>query len=110
MKKFFCILVSAIGVLLSAIVIAENVLDNHDIYPVCHAHAMIGFDSVINSRLGVPAEQVIDVIGVHEASSSGKPPHMLRLLTTMLTAYLWEDTPQNYYVHVFNDCMLFNAG
>jgi len=108
MERLFCILVLVTGVLQSSNLIANTTYTGSDIYPACHAHAMIGFDSVINSRLGVPAEIALDVTRIHRALSPGEEAYMLDLLTTMMTAYLWKDTPQEFYVQVFNQCMDIN--
>ena len=68
---------------------------------LCYGKAMLGLDSVINSRLGVPAEHALDLARVittrHESYSSD-------LLKTILNAYLWQGSPHAYAVRVFYKC------
>lgn len=68
---------------------------------LCYGKAMLGLDSVINSRLGVPAEHALDLARVittrHESYSSD-------LLKTILNAYLWQGSPHSYAVRVFYKC------
>lgn len=105
MKRFFCILVLSACATVSTGNIAGTGPAEDDIYPACHAHAMIGFDSVINSRLGVPAELALEVTRFNHDLSTVEKDYMLELLTTMMTAYLWQDTPGDFYVEVFKQCM-----
>ena len=105
MKRFFCILVLSACMPVSAGNFAATGMAEDDIYPACHAHAMIGFDSVINSRLGVPAELALEVTRINHDISIDERDYMLELLTTMMTAYLWQDTPGDFYVEVFNQCL-----
>lgn len=71
----------------------------------CFGSAMVGFDSVINSQLDVPAEHAIDMAamntrtGALNASKLSTP-----LLTVILDAYLWEGSPHDYAVNVFYAC------
>ena len=71
----------------------------------CFGHAMVGFDSVINSRLGVPAEHALDMT-ILPASAAGIAgnKHATPLLTVILDAYLWGGLPHDYAVNVFFDC------
>jgi hypothetical protein len=64
----------------------------------CYAMAMIGLDTVINARLGVLPEHIVELNKVTENQ------HEELVLNVMLAAYLWEDSPHNYAVQVFYDC------
>ena len=91
--------------LVSADIFAVSGRAEEDIYPTCHAHAMIGYDSVINSRLGIPAELAIQLTRIDNDPSAIEKEFMLALSITIMTAYLWQDTPGDYYIEVFNQCL-----
>ncbi|HEY5602740.1 MAG TPA: hypothetical protein VIM41_06495 [Gammaproteobacteria bacterium] len=71
----------------------------------CFAKAMIGMDSVINSRLGVPAEHALELTALHPqpAGTDGRAFDSATL-NVILSAYLWEDSPHAYAVEVFYKC------
>jgi hypothetical protein len=68
----------------------------------CFSTAMIGMDSVINARLGVPAEHALDLASVPVSHNSG--PYDVHMLKVILNAYLWHGTPHSYAINVFYDC------
>ncbi|WP_455219588.1 hypothetical protein [Kaarinaea lacus] len=70
----------------------------------CFAKAMIGMDSVINSRLGVPPEHALDLTELSQQTSSQSGEYDNDTLNVILSAYLWEDTPHTYAVKVFFNC------
>lgn len=71
----------------------------------CFAKAMIGMDSVINSRLGVPPEHALDLTvlqtGQQNTAELTFDNHTLNII---LAAYLWKDSPHGYAVKVFYNC------
>lgn len=69
---------------------------------ICYGTAMLGYDSVINSRLGVPAEHALDL--ARTKSSVLQTVYSGRLLNTILTAYLWKGSPHSYATKVFFQC------
>lgn len=69
----------------------------------CFAKAMIGMDSVINSRLGVPAEHALDLTVLQPTGADGHS-YDNDTLNVILSAYLWEDSPHGYAVRVFYKC------
>ena len=72
---------------------------------VCYSQAMIGYDSVINSRLGVPAEHALDLASLsHLPVSANQPRYSKALLKTILDAYLWSESPHSYAIKVFYRC------
>ncbi len=84
---------------------AFEALPTNDAEYLCYSQAMIGYDSVINSRLGVPAEHALDLavlsnrrVSVSEKVYSGA------LLKTILDAYLWPEDPHSYAIKVFYRC------
>lgn len=70
----------------------------------CFAKAMIGMDSVINSRLGVPPEHALDLTVEPKRTGSTTREYDNSTLNVILSAYLWEDTPHTYAVKVFFNC------
>ncbi len=72
---------------------------------LCYSQAMIGYDSVINSRLGVPAEHALDLAVLSQIPiSSTQKTYSKALLKTILNAYLWQETPHSYAIKVFYRC------
>ena len=70
----------------------------------CFSRAMVGMDSVINSRLGVPAEHALalsvrEEVGINREVEFDEP-----LLSMILAAYLWKDSAHSYAIKVFYDC------
>ena len=70
----------------------------------CFSRAMVGMDSVINSRLGVPAEHALALSVREEAGGSHEAVFDEPLLAMILTAYLWKDSAHSYAIKVFYDC------
>lgn len=71
----------------------------------CYSRAMVGLDSVINSRIGVPVEEAIEItrkLGQHSVSEQFDKSYLL----AVLHAYMWNDTPHTYAIKVFSECTL----
>ncbi len=73
----------------------------------CYSLAMIGMDSVINSRVGVPAEHALPLSRKLDALDTDYA-YDDRFLVVMLDAYLWDKTPHSYALKVFYDCAVNN--
>lgn len=72
---------------------------------LCYGRAMIGFDSVINSRLGVPAEHALHLAVLrHAAPTQEGTVYSKALLNTIWDAYFWQETPHSYALKVFYRC------
>jgi hypothetical protein len=75
----------------------------------CFVHAMLGMDSVISARLGVPPEHVV-ALALNPAAVGDALPAITEpsydepVLTLMLAAYLWQGSPHSYAIQVFYDC------
>lgn len=84
--------------------------DTHGLFPQdpsmqrCYGAAMVGMDSVINSRIGVPAEHALDLARVSSRAPTSGDGYSTELLSNVLYAYLWEGSPHSYAVKVFFDC------
>ena len=57
----------------------------------CFAKAMIGMDSVINSRLGVPPEHALDLTILPQQTGSQSGEYDNDTLNVILSAYLWKE-------------------
>ena len=68
----------------------------------CFSLAMVGMDSVINSRLGVPPEHALALASLPVVNNS--EPFDTNLLKVILGAYLWQETPHSYAIKVFYGC------
>lgn len=91
--------------LLPAMATAFEALPTNDDEYLCYSRAMIGYDSVINSRLGVPAEHALDLAVLNHVSvEPGQKVYSGALLRTILDAYLWQESPHSYAVKTFYQC------
>ncbi len=70
----------------------------------CFAIAMVGYDSVINSRLGVVPEHALGLAKVKHAAERSEDKYAPFLLKVILDAYLWKDSPHNYAVRTIYRC------
>lgn len=71
----------------------------------CYGVAMVGYDSVINSRLGVLPEHALD-LAVMQRVGGGRTLYQPFMLKVVLDAYLWEKSPHNYAVKVMYNCSM----
>ncbi len=64
---------------------------------LCYSKAMVGYDSVINSRLGVLPKDLVKKFGYRTTREQ-------EYMKIMLDAYQWEDTPHRYAISIFFNC------
>ncbi len=83
---------------------AFEALPTNDEEYLCYSQAMIGFDSVINSRLGVPAEHALGLAVLTNRRASSEKVYSGAILKTILDAYLWSEDPHSYAIKVFYRC------
>ncbi|KPJ92130.1 MAG: hypothetical protein AMJ53_09995 [Gammaproteobacteria bacterium SG8_11] len=69
---------------------------------MCFSMAMVGMDSVINARLGVPAEHALELAS--QPVTANAETYDNNLLNVILEAYLWRETPHSYAIKVFYGC------
>ncbi|MBK8162295.1 MAG: hypothetical protein IPK65_03830 [Gammaproteobacteria bacterium] len=77
----------------------------------CYGLAMVGMDSVINSRLGIRPEHILHLattdpdsaIASHDEISAAAP-YSTRLLRIIFEAYLWQGEPHEYASAVLEGC------
>lgn len=70
----------------------------------CYAHAMVGFDSVINSRLDVPPELSVGLAIKNPTAAISYENYSHYLVKVVLDAYMWDGSPHSYAVDVFYYC------
>jgi len=80
----------------------------HDV-SYCYAYAMIGKDSVINSRLGLLPEQLIHHAKLNATRNDVTPRYSPVLLKAILGAFLWKESPQSYAHAIFESCDEYRA-
>ena len=71
---------------------------------ICYGYAMVGFDSVINSRLGVPAEYALGLAMKNPVKEAVADRYYVNVLKVALNAYSWTGNPHDYAVQVFYNC------
>lgn len=92
--------------------VSANAFENFNVFPGeanvehCYGYAMVGMDSVINSRLGVPVERAVELARIRSRSLpvTDTDHFSTELLENMLTAYMWEGSPHSYAIRVFYRC------
>lgn len=79
----------------------------------CYGLAMVGMDSVINSRLGIHPEHLLHLAAVDPEATITLPEHLYvpdryspLLLKIIYEAYLWEGSPHEYARRVMHTCAL----
>lgn len=70
----------------------------------CYSKAMIGYDSVINARLGVPAEHALSYTYNTQDSPPEQTQYLNNILIVVWGGYLWKSSPHNYAINVFYHC------
>jgi len=71
---------------------------------LCYGYAMVGYDSVINSRLGVPAEYALGLAQKSPLKKSNDVRYSINVLKIALNAYMWPGSPHDYAVQVMYRC------
>lgn len=71
---------------------------------LCYGYAMVGYDSVINSRLGVPAEYALGLAMKNPVQEASDERYSINVLKIALNAYIWPGNPHDYAVQVMYRC------
>jgi hypothetical protein len=71
---------------------------------LCYGYAMVGYDSVINSRLGVPAEYALGLAMKNPVNETSGERYSINVLKIALNAYIWPGNPHDYAVQVMYRC------
>ena len=70
----------------------------------CYSKAMIGYDSVINARLGVPPEHALTYTYRNLDATPEQAQYLDNILIVVWGGYLWKSSPHNYALSVFYHC------
>lgn len=70
----------------------------------CYGKAMIGYDTVINARLGLPPEHALALARITAEPPVDYRDYLDDTLIVMWGAYLWDGSPHNYALSVFYRC------
>jgi len=70
----------------------------------CYAVAMVGYDSVINSNLNVPLDQVIMSMVTHNDDAQVADIYRDYLLFVVMDAYNWKGSAHTYAVKTLFNC------
>lgn len=77
----------------------------------CYGLAMVGMDSVINSRLGIHPELILPLATLDPNAAivtpeeiSSEAPYSTLLLRILYEAYLWDGEPHEYASDVLDTC------
>ena len=72
----------------------------------CYALGMVGYDSVINARLGVQPEHALGLSRIQPKNNVDEQVFYKDLLNTILGAYLWHKSPHDYALKVHFNCAI----
>lgn len=75
----------------------------------CYSIAMVGYDSVINSNLGVPLDEVISTMVTNNDSIQTIDIYQDYLMFVVMDAYNWRGTPHTYAVKTLYKCAVEHA-
>src|SRR3569833_1714259 len=67
----------------------------------CYGHAMLGFDSVINSRVGVPADLTVCIARIVQLAAISYENYSPAQEKEEQKTYTWPGSPHDYAVRVF---------
>ncbi|MDH5256963.1 MAG: hypothetical protein OEX07_03115 [Gammaproteobacteria bacterium] len=70
----------------------------------CYSVSMVGYDTVINSDLGLPLDEVIDSMVTNNNSLQTLDIYEDYLLLVVMEAYNWDGSPHTYAVKTMFQC------
>jgi len=70
----------------------------------CYSVSMVAYDTVINSDLGLPLDEVIDSMVTNNNSLQTLDIYEDYLLLVVMDAYNWEGSPHTYAVKTMFQC------
>mgnify|MGYP001551722058 CR=1 FL=1 len=78
--------------------------------PVCYGYAIIGYDMVVNARLGVPPDEVVGLAAGPAAHGGKVESYSVPVLKVVLGAYGWHAGPDDYATQVMDLCIQESEG
>jgi len=100
LKRYF-LMFSAVLLYLNAGNVLSSSLNQHE--EECYAVAMVAYDTVINSNLGLPLDEIIDSM-VENNSSETIDIYQDFLMLVVMDAYNWKGSPHTYAVRALFQC------
>jgi len=76
----------------------------------CYAVAMVAYDTVINSGLGLPLDQVIDSMVKNSTAMNTIDIYQDFLMLVVMDAYNWQGSPHTYAVKTLFKCAAEHTG
>jgi len=70
----------------------------------CYSVSMVGYDTVINSDLGLPLDEVIDTMVTNNDTLQTLDIYQDYLLLVVMEAYNWDGSPHTYAVKTMFQC------
>jgi len=100
LKRTFLIL-TAVLLYLNVANAFSSTLNQHE--EECYAVAMVAYDTVINSNLGLPLDEIIDSM-VKNNSPDTIDIYQDFLMLVVMDAYNWQGSPHTYAVKALFQC------
>jgi len=100
LRRSFLVLV-ALFLCLNASNVLSSSLNQHE--EECYAVAMVAYDTVINSSLGLPLDEIIDSM-VRNNSEDTSVIYQDFLMLVVMDAYNWQGSPHTYAVKALFQC------
>ena len=100
LRRSFLVLVALILCLNASNVLSSS-LNQHE--EECYAVAMVAYDTVINSSLGLPLDEIIDSM-VRNNSEDTSVIYQDFLMLVVMDAYNWQGSPHTYAVKALFQC------
>jgi hypothetical protein len=108
MKRVYALLIAVLPPLVFPVLTYASA-SGDDGAPVCYGYAIVGYDMVVNARLGVPPDLAVGL--------AAKPPgdgadrhYSIPVLKVVLEAYAWRGGPDEYATQVMDHCMRQTSG
>jgi len=101
MLKRSLMILAAVLLYLNATNVFSSSLSQHE--EECYAVAMVAYDTVINSNLGLPLDEIIDSM-VANNSPDTIDIYQDFLMLVVMDAYNWQGTPHTYAVKALFQC------
>ena len=101
LRRSFLIL-TAILLYLNAGSAFSSSLNQHE--EECYAVAMVAYDTVINSSLGLPLDEIIDSMVKNNSNEETSVIYQDFLMLVVMDAYNWQGTPHTYAVKALYQC------
>lgn len=104
MNKYHSIFIASLFFLTSGTASSDQNTSLNNDEAKCYSVAMIGYDYVINSRVGVPLTRALNTVSVNLQSTAVENIYKVELQDVVQKAYLWQGSPHEYAVKTIINC------